>query len=141
MMKRHASAAWKGGLKDGKGTISADSGFLTNVPYSFSRRFENEPGTNPEELVAAAHAACFAMAFSGELGKLGLTPESLEAKATLSFEKGEVGWETTESHLEVIGKVPGADNGKFQQAAEAARSGCPISRLLKTKITLDAKLA
>ena len=140
-MKRRASAVWTGGLKDGKGTISADSGFLTGVPYTFSRRFENEPGTNPEELVAAAHAGCFAMAFSAELGKLGLVPESLESKATLNFEKGEVGWETTESHLEVIGKVPGADNAKFQQAAEAARVGCPISRLLKTKITLDAKLA
>jgi osmotically inducible protein OsmC len=140
-MKRRASAAWKGGLKVGTGTMSADSGFLVNIPYTFSRRFESEPGTNPEELVAAAHAGCFAMAFSAELGKLGLTPELLEAKATLTFEKGENGWETSESHLEVIGKVPGADNGKFQQAAEAARAGCPISRLLKTKITLDAKLA
>jgi osmotically inducible protein OsmC len=141
MMKRKASAVWKGGLKDGKGTISADSGFLSNVPYNFSRRFENEPGTNPEELIAAAHVACYVMAFSGELGKLGLTPESLEGKSTISFEKGEAGWETVESHLEVVGKVPGADPAKFQQAAEAARIGCPISRLLKTKITLEAKLA
>jgi osmotically inducible protein OsmC len=140
-MKRKASAQWKGNLKEGKGTFSAESGVLSNVPYSFARRFENEPGTNPEELIAAAHASCFSMALSGELGKLGLTADSLDATATVTLEKTDSGFTVVESHLEVIGKVPSADAAKWQQATENAKKGCPISRLLNTKITLDARLA
>ena len=139
-MERHASAQWKGGLKGGKGTVSTASGVLKGVPYSFSMRFENEPGTNPEELVAAAHAGCFSMALSAELEKAGFQPESVETKATLYFEKMEGGWTTKSIHLDVGGKVPGADPAKFQAAAEAAKKGCPISRLLKTEITMSARL-
>jgi lipoyl-dependent peroxiredoxin len=139
-MKRKASAEWRGDLKSGKGLVSTDSGALERVPYSFTTRFENEKGTNPEELIAAAHAGCFTMALSAELGKAGLTPESLKTTAVVSLDKLESGWTVTESHLEVAGKVPGASAEAFQKAAEAAESGCPISRLLKAKITLAAKL-
>ncbi len=140
-MNRKASAQWKGSLKDGNGTFSVGSGAFSNLPYSFGRRFEEQPGTNPEELIAAAHASCFAMALSAELGKLGITPVSLESTATVTFEKQEAGFTITESHLEVIGKLPTPDAEKWQQATEAAKRGCPISRVLNTKITLDAKLA
>jgi len=140
-MKRKASATWKGSLKEGNGVFSSGSGALSNLPYSFGRRFENDPGTNPEELIAAAHASCFAMALSAELGKLGITPESLDATATVTFEKQEAGFTITESHLDVTGKIPGADAAKWQQATEAAKKGCPISRVLNTKITLDSRLA
>ncbi|HEY2900698.1 MAG TPA: OsmC family protein [Polyangia bacterium] len=140
-MKRKASAQWKGSLKDGSGTFSAESGALSNIPYSFARRFENEPGTNPEELIAAAHSSCFAMALSGELGKLGITPVNLDVTATVTFEKQEAGFTITESHLEVVGKLSAPDAAKWQQATDAAKKGCPISRVLNTKITLDAKLA
>jgi osmotically inducible protein OsmC len=140
-MERKASAQWKGGLKDGKGTISTASGALKGLPYGFSMRFEDAPGTNPEELVAAAHAACFSMALSGELGKLGYRPDSIDTRATLAFEKGDAGWSTKSIHLDVAAKVPGADPTKFQSAAEAAKKGCPISRLLNTTITLAARLA
>ncbi len=111
------------------------------MPYSFTMRFGDAPGTNPEELVAAAHAGCFAMAFSGQLEAAGYHPESIDAKATLLFEKMEAGWTTKSIHLDVVAKVPGADPGKFQAAAEAAKKGCPISRLLNTTITMSAKLA
>jgi len=139
-MQRRASAQWKGGLKDGKGTVSTASGALKAVGYAFAMRFENEPGTNPEELVAAAHAACFTMALSGELGKAGYRPELLETKATLDFDKMETGWSVKSIHLDVTGKVQGADPAKFQGAADAAKKSCPISRLLNTTITMSAKL-
>ncbi|MEO8190938.1 MAG: OsmC family protein [Acidobacteriota bacterium] len=139
-MKRKASAEWNGDLKSGKGAISTDSGVLSATPYSFTTRFENGKGTNPEELIAAAHAGCYTMALSGELGKAGLVAESLRTSATVTLEKLEVGWSVTESHLEVVAKIPGASAEAFQTAARAAETGCPISRLLKAKITLDARL-
>ncbi len=139
-MQRKASAQWKGGLKDGKGVVSTASGALRNVPYTFSMRFEDAPGTNPEELVAAAHAGCFSMALSAELGKAGYRPESIETKATLNFDKTDAGFTATSIHLETVAKVPGADSAKFQAAAEAAKKGCPISRLLRADITMSAKL-
>jgi len=139
-MKRTATANWKGGLKEGKGTVSAASGIFSNVPYNVVGRFESGAGTSPEELIAAAHASCFAMALSAELGKVGLTPESIDSRSTVSLDKLDSGWTVTASHLEVTAKIPGADRGKFQQAADAAKAGCPISRLLKAEITLEAKL-
>ncbi|MCI4371720.1 MAG: OsmC family protein [Thermoplasmata archaeon] len=140
-MERRASAQWFGGLKDGKGTISTASGALKGLPYSFSMRFGDTPGTNPEELVAAALAGCLSMAISGDLEKLGLHAEKIDTKATLVFEKADAGWTTKSIHLDVTAKVPGADAAKFQTAAEAAKKGCPISRLLNTTITMSAKLA
>src|SRR5690349_6003077 len=139
-MQRKASAVWKGGLKDGKGTVSSTSGVLSNTPYSFTTRFENTPGTNPEELVAAAHAACFSMALSAQLGNANLTPESISTTATLSLDKLDSGWTITTIQLDVTGRVPNADAAAFQKAAEAAKSGCPISKLLNAKITMNAKL-
>ena len=135
-MKRKASAVWRGGLKEGKGSISTESGTLKDTQYSFSTRFENGVGTNPEELVAAAHSGCFAMAFSAELGKAGLTPESISATATVSLDKTDGGFSVTESHLDVTAKVPGADQAKVQEIANAAKAGCPISRLLNAKVTM-----
>jgi osmotically inducible protein OsmC len=140
-MKRKASAVWRGGLKDGKGNISTESGVLKETQYSFGTRFENGPGTNPEELIAAAHAGCFSMAFSAELGKAGLTPESIQTTATISLEKTDAGFTVTASHLEMTAKIPGADQAKALEIANAAKAGCPISRLLKANITLDAKFA
>ncbi len=140
-MKRSASAVWKGGLKDGRGTVSAGSGVLSNVPYNFSMRFENEKGTNPEELIAAAHAACFSMALSLFLGNAGMTAESINTTATVTLEKVGDAFTVTSSHLDTTVKIPNANKAKFQEAAEGAKAGCPISRLLNTKITLDAKLA
>ena len=139
-MKRKASAVWRGGLKDGKGTISSESGVLKETQYSFSTRFENGIGTNPEELIAAAHAGCFSMAFSAELGKAGITPESIHTTATITMDKIDAGWTITESHLDVAAKIPGVDPAKFTAAANAAKAGCPISRLLKANVTMDAKL-
>jgi lipoyl-dependent peroxiredoxin len=139
-MNRTASAHWSGGLKDGKGTISSPSGVLKDTPYSFAKRFENEPGTNPEELIAAAHAACFTMALSGQLGGAGMTAQSLDTTATVTLEKTDAGFTVTSSHLAVVAKIPGADQAKFDEAAKKAEQGCPISRLLNTKITMDAKL-
>ena len=140
-MKRKASAVWRGDLKTGKGTISSDSGVLKETQYSFSTRFENGAGTNPEELIAAAHAGCFAMAFSAELGKVGLTPESISATATITLEMLPSGPTVTESHLDVTAKVPGAESGKVLEVAEVAKAGCPISRLLNAKVTMSAKVA
>jgi osmotically inducible protein OsmC len=140
-MVRKASAIWKGGLKDGQGTVSTDSGVLKTVPYNFSQRFENEAGTNPEELIAAAHAACFSMALSAELGKANLKPASVETSAALTLEKLDVGFTTTRIHLSVTASVPGASPEAFLKATEDAKRGCPISRLLNTTITLEAKLA
>jgi lipoyl-dependent peroxiredoxin len=139
-MKRKASAEWRGDLKTGKGTISTDSGVLQTTPYSFSTRFEDQKGTNPEELIAAAHAGCFSMALSAELGKANLVPASLRTTATVTLDKLDAGWTVTESRLEVVAKVPGASQEAFRKAAEAAETGCPISRLLKAKISMDAKL-
>jgi osmotically inducible protein OsmC len=139
-MKRKASAEWQGGLKDGKGTLSTDSGVLSRTPYSFHTRFENGPGTNPEELIAAAHAGCFTMALSAQLGGAGLSAESLKTTATLTMEKLEAGWAITKIHLDLTAKIPGADKAKFDAAAVAAKAGCPVSRLLNAEITLDARL-
>ena len=139
-MKRNASAEWQGDLKTGKGMVSTDSGVLAKTQYSFGTRFENGKGTNPEELVAAAHAGCFTMALSGQLGNAGLTPEQLRTTATLTFEKLEAGWTVTQIHLDVKGKVPKADQAAWDKATQAAKAGCPISRLLNTTITMEAKL-
>ena len=139
-MNRKASAVWRGGLKDGKGTISTDSSVLADTQYSFTTRFENGVGTNPEELIAAAHAGCFAMAFSAELGKAGLTPESIHATATVTLDKTDAGWTVTASHLDVTAKIPGADRARVLGVANVAKIGCPISRLLNAKVTMDAIL-
>jgi lipoyl-dependent peroxiredoxin len=139
-MQRKASAVWKGGLKDGKGTITAPSGVLKDTPYSFTTRFENAAGTNPEELIAAAHAGCFSMALSAQLGGANLTPESISTTVTLSLDKLDSGWAITASHIDVVGKVPGADAATFQKYAEAAEKGCPVSKVLNAKITMSAKL-
>ncbi len=127
-------------MKNGKGSISSDSGALKDTQYSFSTRFENGVGTNPEELIAAAHAGCFAMAFSAQLAGAGLTAERIDAKATVTLDKGEGGWVVTESHLEVKAKIPGADQAAFEKAANDAKAGCPISKLLKATITMTASL-
>ena len=139
-MKRQASARWTGGLKDGRGVISAPSGVLKETPYSFSTRFEDAPGTNPEELIAAAHAGCFSMALSGQLGGANLTAEKIATTATLTMEKLDAGWTVTAVHLDVTAKVPGASAQVFQEKAKAAKEGCPISRLLRADISMDAKL-
>ena len=139
-MKRKASAIWSGGLKDGRGAISTESGVLKQTQYSFGTRFENGVGTNPEELVAAAHAGCFTMALSAELGKAGMTAERLETTATVTMDKLEIGWTVTEIHLDVAAKIPGAGAPAFEVAASAAKDNCPISRLLNAKITMRAAL-
>jgi osmotically inducible protein OsmC len=139
-MKRTASAHWTGGLKDGKGTVSSQSGVLSNTQYSFSTRFEDGVGTNPEELIAAAHAGCFTMALSAELGKAGLTADSLDTVATLTMEKTDAGMTITAIHLAVTGKVPGTNEAKFVEIATGAKKGCPVSRVLNAAITMDAKL-
>lgn len=139
-MKRKASAEWQKGLKDGKGTISTDSGVLQNTQYSFSTRFEDGKGTNPEELIAAAHAGCFSMALSAQLGNAGLTPERVQTSATVTLDKVDGGFQVTEIHLDVAARVPGATDAEFNQAAEEAKTGCPISKLLNTKITMNARL-
>ena len=139
-MKRSASAVWKGGLQDGRGTVSTESGLLSGTPYNFRMRFENEQGTNPEELVAAAHAACFSMALSAILGRTGLVAESINTKATVTIEKVGDGFAVTAIHLDTTVSIPGADKAAFAQAVEAAKTGCPISKLLNAPITMDAKL-
>ena len=139
-MKRNASAVWQGGLKDGKGTISTDSGVLANTQYSFSTRFEDGAGTNPEELIAAAHAGCFSMALSGQLGAAGLTAESINTTASVSLEKTDAGFAITRVHLEVSAKVPGADQAAFDKATSNAKSGCPVSKVLNAEITMNATL-
>lgn len=139
-MKRIASAHWQGGLKDGKGTVSTDSRVLSNTPYSFSTRFENGTGTNPEELIAAAHAGCFSMALSGQLGNAGVVAESIDTQATLTMEKLETGWTIIAIHLDVRAKIPNGDPAAFETAANNAKAGCPVSRLLNAKITMEARL-
>lgn len=140
-MKRSASAIWKGGLQDGRGTVSTESGVLSNTPYTFKMRFEHENGTNPEELVAAAHAACFSMALSLFLGQAGMTAESIETTATVSLDQVEGGFAVTSSHLQTKVKIPNANQAAFDKAVETAKTGCPISKLLNTTITMDAALA
>jgi osmotically inducible protein OsmC len=139
-MKRNASAVWQGGLKDGKGTISTDSGVLSNAQYSFSTRFEEGKGTNPEELIAGAHAGCFSMALSGELGNAGITAESIKTTASVRLEKAGGGFAIPVIHLDVTVKAPGADQKAFETAANNAKSGCPVSKVLNAEITMDAKL-
>jgi lipoyl-dependent peroxiredoxin len=139
-MKRKATAIWHGSLKDGKGGISTESGVLRETQYSFSTRFENGMGTNPEELIAAAHAGCFAMAFSAELGKAGITPDSIAATATVTLDKTDAGWTVTASHLDVTASIPGANKTQVLGIANVAKLGCPISRLLKANVTMDAKM-
>ena len=139
-MTRTASAHWAGGLKDGKGTVSTASGVLSNTQYSFATRFENGAGTNPEELIAAAHAGCFSMALSAQLGNAGMTAESIDTKASLTLEKTDAGFTITAIHLDVTVKIPGADKAKFDEAAKNAEKGCPVSRVLNAAITMDAHL-
>jgi len=139
-MQRSASAHWEGGLKDGRGTITTASGVLSQTQYSFGTRFENGVGTNPEELIAAAHAGCFSMALSNQLDGMGLKAEAIDTKANLTFEKTDAGFTITKIHLELRAKVPNADEATFQKAAAEAKAGCPVSRVLKAEITLDAKL-
>ena len=140
-MQRKASAAWEGGLKDGEGTVSTESGVLDKSPYSFGTRFESAKGTNPEELLGAAHAGCFSMALSLILGEAGIKPERIDTRATVSLEKQEPGFAVTKVHLDVTVRAPGADRRKFEEAAGKAKAGCPISKVLKAEITMDAKLA
>lgn len=139
-MIKKASAVWQGSIKEGGGTISTETGVLKEAPYGFKARFENGKGTNPEELIGAAHAGCFSMALSLMLGEAGLTPDKIETEADISLEKGEGGYVITASHLTVRARVPGADQQKFLEIAEKAKAGCPVSKLLNAKITMDATL-
>jgi lipoyl-dependent peroxiredoxin len=139
-MQRKGSAVWQGGLRDGKGALSTDSGVLKQTPYSFSTRFENGVGTNPEELLAAAHAGCFTMALSAQLGQAGLTATRLETTATVTLEKVGDAFAITKSHLDLVAKVPGADQAKFDAAVKAAETGCPVSKLFKADISVTARL-
>ncbi|MCG6155678.1 OsmC family protein [Rubinisphaera margarita] len=140
-IKRTGSAVWQGGLKDGKGEVSLESGALSGYPYAFSTRFEGQKGTNPEELIGAAHAGCFTMALSKILGDAGLTADKMETSAEVTLDKVGEGFEVTQIHLTLKGKVPGADQKKFEELAGKAKEGCPISKLFNTKITLDVQLA
>ena len=139
-MKRNAAAVWQGGLKDGRGTVSAESGIFTDASYNFENRFEKQTGTSPEELLAAAHASCYSMALSLVLGESGLTPERVDTTATIAVEPDDGGFTVTSSHLEVRAKVPGADAKAFEAAANGAKDGCPVSKLYNASITLDARL-
>lgn len=139
-MIRKAHAVWNGGLRDGHGTVSTESGILANQRYSFSTRFESEKGTNPEELVAAAHAGCFSMALSAILGEAGYTPESIHTTASVTLEKTDAGFTVTKIHLDVKAKIPGIDKTGFDEAANKAKAGCPISRLLNAEISMQAAL-
>jgi osmotically inducible protein OsmC len=139
-MKRKASAVWTGGIKDGRGRISTDSSVLRDTPYSVSTRFENGAGTNPEELIAAAHAGCFSMALSAQLGNAGLTAERISTTASVTLDKVGGGFAITAVHLEVTAKVPGADRNAFETAANDAKTGCPVSKVLNAAITMDARL-
>ena len=139
-MKNSGSAVWSGGLKDGKGSISTQSGALKEHPYGFASRFEGKPGTNPEELIGAAHAGCFTMALSNILGEAGLTAERMDTKADVTLEKLEDGFAITAVHLTLRAKIPGAEPAKFAELAAKAKAGCPVSKLMKANITLDAAL-
>lgn len=140
-IKKHGSAVWKGSLKEGTGAVSTETGVLSDQAYGFKTRFEGETGTNPEELIGAAHASCFAMALSGQLGQHDLEAEEIRAKSTVSLEKDGAGFTITKIHLDVTAKVPGADDATFQTAAKAAKEGCPVSRVLSgAEITIEARL-
>lgn len=139
-MKTYGTAVWQGGIKDGKGAISTKSGALSEYPYGFAARFEGKPGTNPEELIGAAHSGCFTMALSLILGEAGLTAERMETKADVTLEQVPDGFAITSVHLTLNAKIPGADQAKFEELAGKAKAGCPVSKLLNTKITLDATL-
>ena len=139
-MNKFASAHWKGDIKKGKGTISTQSGALKEQPYGFNTRFEDEPGTNPEELIGAAHAGCFSMAFSLELGNAGYTADSIDTKAKVTLDKDGDGFSITKIHLDMNAKIPGIDDAEFQKIANGAKKGCPVSKVLNAEITLDAKL-
>lgn len=139
-MKRKASAVWQGGLQDGKGTLSTDSGVLETTPYSFATRFEDAKGTNPEELIGAAHAGCYSMALSMILGQANLTPERIETHAQVTLEQDGGGFTITAVHLDVKAKVPGADQATFDKCANDAKAGCPVSKVLNAEITMDATL-
>jgi lipoyl-dependent peroxiredoxin len=139
-MERTASAVWNGSLKEGKGTITTQSGVLSDAPYSFVTRFENGKGTNPEELIAAAHAGCFTMALTAQLGTMNFTPQSLRTSAKLTLEKLDAGWTISKIHLDVSARVPGISASAFESAAASAKANCPVSRLLKAEITMDAHL-
>ena len=138
-MKRTGSAVWQGGIRDGKGTVSTESGVLDGAQYSFSTRFEDGKGTNPEELLAAAHAGCFSMALSKQLNDAGFTADSINTTAAVRLEKTDAGFSITKVHLDVTARVPGADAAAFETAANNAKAGCPVSRLFNAEITLDAK--
>jgi osmotically inducible protein OsmC len=139
-MKRKATAAWSGNLKDGRGTISTDSGVLSNTQYGFKSRFEEGPGTNPEELIAAAHAGCFTMALSAQLAEIGITADSLKTTATVTLDKVGNGFAISTVHLDLIASIPGMDRNAFDTAVNNAKTGCPVSKVLNATITLDAKL-
>ncbi len=139
-MDKFASAHWEGDIKKGKGTISTQSGALKDQPYGFNTRFEGEPGTNPEELIGAAHAGCFSMAFSLQLGNAGHTADSIDTKARVTLDKDGDGFSITKIHLDMTAKIPGIDDAEFQKLAKGAKEGCPVSKVLNADITLDAKL-
>ncbi|MBC7370245.1 MAG: OsmC family protein [Bdellovibrionaceae bacterium] len=139
-MDRKATSIWTGSIKEGKGTISSDSGALQNQPYSFATRFDGEKGTNPEELIAAAHSACFAMATSANLSKAGFNPSRLQVTATVTVSKKGEGWEVGSSKLQLSAQIPEISEAKFQELVQDAKVNCPISKLLRAEITLDAKL-
>lgn len=140
MIKRSGSAVWSGGIKDGKGSISTQSGVLDNTQYGFNTRFENGPGTNPEELIGAAHAGCFTMALSGKLGEAGMTAKSLNTTATVTLEKDDGGFKISAVHLNLVANIPGASEEAFNAAALDAKQNCPVSKLLNATVTLDARL-
>lgn len=140
-MQKIGSAKWQGGIKDGVGAISTQSGVLKDAPYGFKARFEGGPGTNPEELIGAAHAGCFSMALSLILGEAGMVADSIETKATVTLEKEGGGFSITAVHLDVAVKIPGAEQAAFEKAAQAAKENCPVSKLLKAPITMNATLA
>lgn len=139
-MIKHASAVWQGGIKDGGGTISTETGVLREAPYGFNSRFEGGKGTNPEELIGAAHAGCFSMALSMMLGQAGLVPEHIATQAAVTLDKVSDGFEITACHLSVVARIPGADAAKFAEIAQQAKAGCPVSKLFNTAITMDARL-
>jgi osmotically inducible protein OsmC len=140
MIKRSGSAIWNGGIKDGKGQVSTQSGALDKTQYGFNTRFDEGPGTNPEELIGAAHAGCFTMALSGQLGQAGMTAEELRTTATVSLEKVDGGFAIPAIHLDVVARIPGASQDAFDKAAQTAKDNCPVSKLLNAKITMNAKL-
>ncbi len=139
-MKRKASAAWSGDLKNGNGTISTDSGVLSNARYGFQSRFEQGPGTNPEELIAAAHAGCFTMAVSAQLAESGIKADSLKTTATVTLDKADNGFVISAVHLDLVASIPGVDRNAFESAVNNAKTGCPVSKVLNATITLDARL-